>query len=140
MFTYLYENIYLVGLISGLILGLISYLNTGILTNIIKQNKKTQIEKQNKQDYEEQFNNYILKILEIIKKEKGDIKKELDILSELADLKMKKYNQVNSNDECTICLELLKEDITLKNCNHSFHISCLKNWHKTNRNCPICRK
>ena len=139
MFTYLYENIYFVGLISGLILGLISYLNTGILTNIIKQNKKTQIEKQNKQDYEEQFNNYILKILEIIKKEKGDIKKELDILSELADLKMKEYN--SKNDEiCVICLENLRDNTTMKNCNHFFHLSCLKNWHKTNRNCPICRK
>jgi hypothetical protein len=89
---------------------------------------------------EEKFRYDILKILEIIKKEKGDIKKELDILSELADLKMKKYNKIDKDNICVICLEHLKSDITKKNCNHFFHISCLKNWHKINRTCPVCRK
>ena len=124
----LYEDVYIIIIFTCIFIGIIK---------ILGKDKKPK--KQNNQDCEEEFKNNIIKILEIIKKEKGDIKKELDILSDLADLKMKEYNP--KHDEiCVICLENLRNDTTMKNCNHSFHISCLKNWHKTNRSCPICRK
>lgn len=140
----LYEDVYIVTMkVIGILLITIGLFK---LTNILGCNKKSYKNSKKKctKTYEEQFKNDIIKILEIIKKEKGggDLKKELDILSELADLKMKEYNRLddNQNDICSICLEQLNDNITLRKCNHLFHISCLKNWHKINRNCPVCRK
>jgi hypothetical protein len=114
---------------------------TIIFLKMSKTEKNTVNKQKNERNYEEQFKNNIIRILEIIKKEKGDIKKELDILSDLADLKMKEYkNKIVNDDICVICLENLKVNMTIKKCNHVFHMDCLKNWHKTNRNCPVCRK
>ena len=43
-------------------------------------------------------------------------------------------------NECSICLEICdKNSLTLKECNHKFHKSCLENWMLKKNNCPICR-
>jgi hypothetical protein len=57
---------------------------------------------------------------------------------------------VKENDEdyqmCSICLELLKDDVTKLACSHSFHETCMRQWHASSREnantdkCPICRK
>jgi hypothetical protein len=144
MFSHLYENVYFVTItVIGILLIITSIkkIVSKILDTNLKSNYKKIYQQKYKQNYEEQFKSDILKILEIIKKEKSDIKKELNILSDLADLKMKKYDiKIDKDNICVICLDHLNSDITKKNCNHFFHISCLKNWHKINRNCPICRK
>ena len=43
--------------------------------------------------------------------------------------------------DCAICLEELKENnkIILE-CNHSFHLECIKEWFKNNNTCPFCRR
>jgi hypothetical protein len=41
--------------------------------------------------------------------------------------------------DCPICLESTNKVSSLP-CNHKFHYTCLKEWFKVNRNCPICRK
>lgn len=47
-------------------------------------------------------------------------------------------------DTCSICLENYKsrQKINILQCNHIFHIKCLKKWLFTSRNisCPMCRK
>ena len=49
-------------------------------------------------------------------------------------------------DECPICLEYLYNinndiiDNYTTNCNHTFHLSCLKICYKINNNCPLCRQ
>lgn len=51
----------------------------------------------------------------------------------------------NDNDyrKCSICLNLLKQNITKMTCKHTFHTDCINSWRysaNNNRNkCPICR-
>ncbi len=45
--------------------------------------------------------------------------------------------------ECTVCQNKykLEERLTcLKMCNHTFHLSCIKEWGKYKQECPLCRK
>ena len=53
----------------------------------------------------------------------------------------KENNFVTNDYECSICLDSLEENniITLVNCNHQFHESCLKQWTANNNTCPLCR-
>lgn len=49
----------------------------------------------------------------------------------------------NTQTECVICLEDMKEnDDFLTKCNHRFHKECLNDWISiySNTECPICRK
>eukprot|EP00474_Spongospora_subterranea_P009197 CRZ09655.1 hypothetical protein [Spongospora subterranea] len=44
------------------------------------------------------------------------------------------------DDHCTICHEPLQTGQTKKlPCSHFFHLSCLRQWMKYRRTCPICR-
>jgi len=42
-------------------------------------------------------------------------------------------------DECSICLEPLKDNIKLLNCNHKFHKTCIDLWITKKSICPLCR-
>lgn len=45
----------------------------------------------------------------------------------------------NNRVECCICLEkILNKNITITECNHLFHTSCLLKYN--NQKCPICRQ
>ena len=49
---------------------------------------------------------------------------------------------MNSNNinNCAICIEPLKSSKSKQlNCNHEFHLKCIKNWYSVQQNCPICR-
>ena len=46
----------------------------------------------------------------------------------------------NNNSECSICLQKSNKPKCKTSCGHIFHISCLKEWLKTNVTCPLCRK
>ncbi|GJQ75385.1 hypothetical protein Trydic_g23561 [Trypoxylus dichotomus] len=48
------------------------------------------------------------------------------------------FEQIENELQCAICTELLIKVTTL-NCSHSFCKDCIKEWRKTNKNCPICR-
>lgn len=42
---------------------------------------------------------------------------------------------------CPICYVdyEIKEKIKILDCNHSFHVNCIKIWLKKNAICPICK-
>ncbi|CAD8055863.1 unnamed protein product [Paramecium sonneborni] len=42
---------------------------------------------------------------------------------------------------CSICLEPFKPDsiVRMTYCEHIFHVTCLQNWMKKNKICPLCR-
>ena len=42
------------------------------------------------------------------------------------------------DEECCICRDRIEEGIKL-NCNHVFHKTCIKEWFKVNKTCPLCR-
>jgi len=45
-----------------------------------------------------------------------------------------------SDNECTICLSELNNDICkVSPCSHRFHCACLEPWLRTNNSCPTCR-
>ena len=49
------------------------------------------------------------------------------------------------SDNCAICLNDLKNDITqIESCGHAFHNTCIIQWNKkkgdSNVPCPTCRK
>jgi hypothetical protein len=50
----------------------------------------------------------------------------------------------NINTKCCICLDEMKlnDYIGQLNCNHVFHVNCIKAWFGTNnnKNCPLCRE
>ncbi len=46
-------------------------------------------------------------------------------------------------DDCTICLDKIKNDnnqVTTYECNHTFHLKCLNSWVMKSQTCPICRQ
>jgi hypothetical protein len=44
------------------------------------------------------------------------------------------------DDDCTICLEPIEEEIYSLNCQHKYHRDCITRWLHTNPNCPLCRQ
>ena len=65
-----------------------------------------------------------------------------DVIENINNNILPKENNFVTNDyKCSICLDSLEENniITLLNCNHQFHESCLKQWTINNNTCPLCR-
>ena len=66
--------------------------------------------------------------------------------NDLADLRLthKSYGQIKICDvrDCTICLEpyIAESEVTILDCNHFFHTSCIFQWLKVHPSCPLCRK
>ena len=58
-----------------------------------------------------------------------NIEKELNKLSLI---------KIRRDEECCICRDRIEEGIKLK-CNHVFHKTCIKEWFKVNKTCPLCR-
>lgn len=53
------------------------------------------------------------------------------------------YNEIINNQDCSICVEPLNDNIAIKlKCNHIFHQKCLQEWlqKSKNKDCPLCRK
>ena len=43
--------------------------------------------------------------------------------------------------ECVICKEENKNNfVKIKNCNHTFHNECIKNWLNIKTECPLCKR
>lgn len=42
--------------------------------------------------------------------------------------------------ECSICLTKTKKSYCKTQCDHYYHIKCIKEWLKENSTCPMCRK
>ena len=60
------------------------------------------------------------------------------------DIESVKYGTIIDKKEknCCICLEDFcnEEDVSLINCEHLFHTTCIKEWSTYNITCPVCRK
>merc|ERR1712062_733837 len=44
---------------------------------------------------------------------------------------------------CSICLETISENTPMKdldNCDHKFHLGCIKQWAKVKNSCPTCTR
>lgn len=41
--------------------------------------------------------------------------------------------------ECSICLNLLNNDIVQLKCEHKYHKVCIDEWYKIKTTCPMCR-
>ena len=48
-----------------------------------------------------------------------------------------KKSPIRSAPECSICLEVIKKDLFITICEHTFHLECLKGM--ISFTCPICR-
>lgn len=46
------------------------------------------------------------------------------------------------NENCAICKEVMHEDMEMLNCKHTFHYKCIHKWllESKHKDCPICRK
>jgi hypothetical protein len=51
-------------------------------------------------------------------------------------------NSSNSSNTCSICITDFTPDekIVKLECEHTFHIDCIKQWFKQDHICPLCRK
>ena len=52
-------------------------------------------------------------------------------------------DQLSSKNECSICLETMKEldsVLCLQDCCHLFHTHCIMSWTRQCKSCPLCRK
>ena len=59
----------------------------------------------------------------------------------LLDYDLEKYD--GKPGKCSICLEYINKKTKascITNCDHIFHIACIKVWLKNNQNCPMCRE
>lgn len=84
-----------------------------------------------------EFNKYKKNYLKPFNKDRiEDMRKTISINSILSDS--------SSNDEdnlCCICFENLldKNIVTLTNCEHQFHIECIRKWLFDSNICPLCK-
>lgn len=54
-------------------------------------------------------------------------------------MKCKKIEKL-ATDDCPICHEKIKSNITITQCNHTFHSTCLFKWLVNKNSCPMCRE
>lgn len=76
---------------------------------------------------------------------KSNFKKfiEYHTLRKLLDERYPNLNQLDLNHEkrCPICLDQMDMSTGKKlECNHGFHLNCIKKWVQTSFTCPVCRK
>ncbi|WCJ27713.1 RING/U-box superfamily protein [Euphorbia peplus] len=54
----------------------------------------------------------------------------------------KSSDGIADGNDCSVCLAEFQENESLRllpKCNHSFHLSCIDTWLKSNATCPLCR-
>lgn len=79
----------------------------------------------------------------IRKRPKIDIERESLLLSMISNnVKRLTEESIELEDECVICLEQfgVYEVVKELNCSHVFHLECIENWEKQQKNCPYCRQ
>jgi hypothetical protein len=65
-----------------------------------------------------------------------------NIIDNFCEVKIKNISKLEeSNKKCAICLEKFnsKVKVIILPCIHIFHRSCINNWMKKQKNCPICK-
>ena len=59
------------------------------------------------------------------------------------DVKILENDDIDSvENECSICLESfkVKDIVRTLSCSHIFHVECIEDWEKRQKNCPYCRE
>ena len=79
-----------------------------------------------------------------IKSDESRIKKLVKIINKLKDMKAGHNNFKADEDQCCICLEIMKADheIVFLPChtNHCMHYDCIARWMFRDSRCPICKQ
>ncbi|CAK62255.1 unnamed protein product (macronuclear) [Paramecium tetraurelia] len=50
------------------------------------------------------------------------------------------FKNLETVEECSICMLELTTDLQTLNCTHSFHKACIDAWKAKTQECPVCRK
>ena len=57
--------------------------------------------------------------------------------------KQRKEGEQSNDNDCTICMELLIDDVTKLKCGHVYHNQCIQDWRRgsmeSSKRCPLCR-
>jgi hypothetical protein len=52
----------------------------------------------------------------------------------------KRVTRLQTNQkECGICQNIIKQQGSLPNCKHTFCLTCILKWSKTENTCPMCK-
>ena len=77
-------------------------------------------------------------IRDIIKRRQSrrdtDLEMKRKLLRKLLPIKV-----FDSDDECSICLELIDDNCCTLKCSHNFHKECITEWLERKSICPNCR-
>lgn len=67
---------------------------------------------------------------------------ELEILHDILIEPIKEeYRKMNELKNCAICLDIVCiNSVDLTPCTHVFHWTCIAEWYKISKTCPVCRK
>jgi hypothetical protein len=52
---------------------------------------------------------------------------------------VEQMDNLNIEEQCSICLENISENQHSTECGHHFHKDCIGNWRRMKNNCPNCR-
>lgn len=69
-------------------------------------------------------------------------KQKLTKIEKLANLGKKvKSGMLAHTDDCPVCMDKMDNicSLSITNCDHVFHNSCLNKWRKSKNSCPMCR-
>jgi hypothetical protein len=73
-------------------------------------------------------------ISDIIKRRQKKRNADLEMERKLLPIKV-----FDSDDECSICLELIDDNCCTLKCSHNFHKECITEWLEHKSICPNCR-
>jgi hypothetical protein len=77
-------------------------------------------------------------------KSKSDVSQEISLGED--EVKHHSGGEIEIGEDentCSICLVELENNTTIcsiRKCNHSFHLKCVRSWLNRNLTCPICRE
>ena len=46
---------------------------------------------------------------------------------------------IEDQDVCSICIDILEDEVEVMDCSHIYHHDCISEWMKQNPVCPVCR-
>ena len=46
---------------------------------------------------------------------------------------------MEDQDVCSICIDILEDEVEVMDCSHKYHHDCISEWMKQNPVCPMCR-
>ncbi len=88
-------------------------------------------------------NEYLEEVLQTSLNESNSIQRsEEPINFSFQIYKESKVEEIETKKDCSICLIDFEENdqVTKTNCNHIFHHSCITEWSRYKKDCPICRE